>query len=67
MNAVGHTVDDVKIRFQLCSHHAVRVDNALLSIDIVALDDRVDDDVLLGDSRLLGFEFNTLDFLCRDC
>ena len=59
-------MDNVKIRFQLCSHHAVRVDDALLSIDIVALDDRVDDHIFFGDSCFFGLEFDALNLFGRD-
>src|ERR1700730_3700471 len=39
LNAGPHAVDDVKISFQFFAEHPDRIENAILSIDMVMLDD----------------------------
>src|ERR1700730_15495620 len=39
LNAGAHSVDDVKISFQFFAEHPDRIENAILSIDMVMLDD----------------------------
>jgi len=66
LNPGHHPMNDVVIGLQLGAEHPERINHALLSIDIIALDDRVQDYILLRNRDLLGLVFDIPDFFFRD-
>ena len=63
LNTGAHSVNDVKIGFELLSQHADGIEHTILSIDMVMLDDRMEKRVLGRYAHLARVDFYVLDVL----
>ena len=63
LDPCAHAVDNVKISLQLLAEHADRVQHALLSIDLVMLNNRMEERVLCGNAHLARVNFYILHIL----
>ena len=52
LNARAHAVNDVKIGLQFLAEHADGVEHAVLSVDVIMLDDRMQERVLRAECSL---------------
>src|SRR5439155_18511079 len=63
LNPCTYAVDDVKICFQFLPEHPDRIQHALLSVDLVMLNDRMEERVLRRDAHLARVNFYVLHIL----
>src|SRR6266567_4008422 len=63
LNARAHTVDDMKIGFQFLPKHPDRIEHAVLSIDVIMLNDRMQESVLCRNAHLARVNFYILGVL----
>ena len=66
LNPRAHAVDDVKIRLELLPEHADRIEHAVLSVDVIMLDDRMQKRVLRGNAHFARVDLHVLDVLLVD-
>jgi hypothetical protein len=63
LNPCAHAVDDVKIGFQFLPEHAGRIQHALLSVDLIMLNERMQERVLRRDTHFARINFYVLHIL----
>src|SRR6202011_2923568 len=66
LDACAHAVDDVKVGFQFLPEHSDRAEHAVLSIDVVVLDDRMEKSVGRGNAHFTRADLHVLDVLIVD-
>ena len=59
-------MDDVKIRFELLPEHADGIEDAVLSVDVIMLDDGMEKGVLRGNAHFARVDLHVLDVLLID-
>ena len=66
LDAGAHSVDDVKIRLQSLAEHPDRIEHAVLSIDVIMLNDRMQEGVLRRNAHFARVDLHILDILFVD-
>ena len=66
LNPRPDTVNDMKIGFQFLPEHPDRIQNAILPIDVIMLDDRVQKRVLRWNTHFTCADLHVLDILLVD-
>ena len=61
-----HPVNNMKIRFELFPEHPDRTQHAILAVDVIMLNDRVQKCVLRRNAHLAGVDLYVLDILLID-
>ena len=62
----AHAVDDVKIRLQFLPEHSDRIEHAVLPVDVIMLDDRMQKRVLRRNAHFARVDLHVLDILLVD-
>ena len=66
LNPRAHAVDDVKIRLEFLPEHADRIEHAVLPIDVIMLNDRMQERVLRRNAHFARVDLHVLDILLVD-
>ena len=66
LNPRSHAVDDVEIGLQFLAEHSDRIEHAVLPVDVIMLDDRVQKRVLRRDAHFARVDLYVLDILLVD-
>src|SRR2546430_297334 len=66
LNPRAHAVNDVEIGLQLLPEHSDRIQHAVLTIDMIMLDDRMEESVLRGNADLARVDLHVLNVLLID-
>ena len=66
LNPRAHAVDDVEIGLQLLPEHADRIEHAVLPVDVIMLDDRMQKGVLRRNADFARVDLHVLDILLVD-
>ena len=66
LNPRAHAVDDVEIGLQFLAEHSDRIEHAVLSVDVIMLDDRMQKRVLRRNAHLARVDLHVLDILLVD-
>ena len=66
LNARAHSMDDVKIRLQSLAEHSDRIEHAVLSIDVIMLNDRMQECVLRRNADFARVHLHIFDILFVD-
>ena len=62
----AHAMDDVKIRLEFLPEHADRIEHAVLPVDVIMLDDRMQKGVLRRNAHFARVDLHILDVLLVD-